>query len=351
MNEWFIPTDLAPVVGGVYRAFPPAGLPGFTGPFDVDILEAVEHERMRMRWRGDQLHSEVVWELCDSDPGVSLAVIQSGFLGLSGDQRRTDLAATYGDLFREKLPEVLASIAEPLTTKPPKPKRPKRPKAPKVSKAVGQPWWRRLAHIPTSRRSGMLSIVGAMVLTGLVCSALAVTMLRSPSDPAGITAGASYGPFAQSGAQPPGAQPGGAQPTVTVTPTNSGPNPNPNPNPNPVRSRTVETGVPAASAEYRTSERLQLGYIGAITIKAGATPINGWWAVVDLPNRATVTSAWEEVEFTQEHKKVTFTPASTKRDIAVGAVFTFYFQVGDPTDSGKPLWCAVNDVPCDGLGE
>src|SRR5688572_13900542 len=102
MNEWFIPTDLAPVKGGVYRAFPPAGLAGFTGPFDVDILEVVECERMRMRWRGEQLHSEVVWELADSDPGVSLVVTQSGFLGLSGDQRRADLAETYESLFRQK---------------------------------------------------------------------------------------------------------------------------------------------------------------------------------------------------------------------------------------------------------
>ena len=120
MNEWFIPTDLAPIAGGVYRAFPPSGLAGFTGPFDVDILEVVEHQRLRMRWRGEQLHSEVVWELAESDPGVSLGVVQSGFLGLSGDQRRTELAGTYESLFREKLPVVLATIAKPLTKKPPK---------------------------------------------------------------------------------------------------------------------------------------------------------------------------------------------------------------------------------------
>ncbi|HZM76754.1 MAG TPA: SRPBCC domain-containing protein [Candidatus Limnocylindrales bacterium] len=321
MNEWFIPTDLAPVAGAVYRAFPPTGLAGFTGPFDVEILEVVEHERMRMRWRGDQLHSEVVWELSDGDPGVSLLVVQSGFLGRSGDQQRIELTATYESLFGEKLPEVLATIAEPLTKKPPK-----------ISGADGgQPWWRRLTQIPTARRGGMLSIAGAMVITGLVASALAVVVLGPPSASVGISAG----PFAQSGVQP----------GVTTSPSSTGPA-------LPRRSRPAEAADGSgAYAEYRTAERFQLGYIGSITIKAGVAPIHGWSAVVDLPNKATVTSAWDQVGFMQEHRRVTFTPAAPKRDITVGAQVTFFFQVGDRTESGMPQRCAVNDLPCDGLGE
>lgn len=245
MSEWFMPTDLAPVVGEVYRAFPPTGLAGFTGPFDVDILEVVEHERMRMRWRGEQLHSEMVWELADSVPGVSLAVVQSGFLGLSGDQRRVELAETYEILFRQRLPEVLRRIAKPLPTK--KPPKPKPPKSPKPSS--GERWWRRLAKISTARRGGMLPFAGTMVITGLVATALAGMVLRSPSAPVGITAGASYG------------------------------------------SKTSTTDASAASAEYRTSERFQLGYIGSITIKTGTTATNGRTAVVDLPNKATVVNA------------------------------------------------------------
>jgi len=139
MSEWFMPTDLVPIVGGVYRAFPPAGLAGFTGPYDVDVLGVVEHQWMRMRWRGEQLHSEVVWELSDSDPGVSLAVTQSGFLGLSGDKRRVELAETYESLFRQKLPELLATISQPLTKKPPRLKPPKPPRL-----KSGGSWWRRL---------------------------------------------------------------------------------------------------------------------------------------------------------------------------------------------------------------
>jgi uncharacterized protein YndB with AHSA1/START domain len=340
VNEWFIPTDLAPVKGGVYRAFPPAGLAGFIGPFDVDILEVDACERLHMRWRGEQLHSEVVWELSESDPGVSLSVTQSGFLGLSGDERRTELAYTYESLFRQKLPEVLAAIAEPLTEKPPKPKPPKPPKRPKVPRASrvpgtdpGEPWWRRLTQIPTARRGGMLSIAGAMVITGLVGSALAVMMLRPPSAPVGITAGASYGPYAQSGVQP----------GVTIPATKAGPKPG--------GDTAAKTDVSGASAEYRTAERFQLGYIGSITIKAGVAPINGWTAVVQLPGRAKVKSAWDQVAFKQENGRVTFTPAPEKHDLAIGAQFTFFFQVGDPTEAGQPQGCVVNDLPCGGLGE
>jgi hypothetical protein len=277
----------------------------------------------------------VVWELADSDPGVSLAVVQSGFLGLSGDQRRVELAETYESLFREKLPVVLATIAKPLTKKPPKPKPPRRPKAPKPPAESGdgdRPWWRRLTQIPTSRRGGMLSILGAMVITSLVASALAVIVLRPPSAPVGITAGASYGPYAQSGVQP----------GVAISPS-GGPA---------VPGKRVPVVDPSGmSVEYRTTERFQLGYIGSITIKVGIKPINGWSAVIDLPNKATVTSAWDQVRFKQDHRRVTFTPSGPRRDLAIGAQFTFSFQVGDVSEAGKPQSCAVNDLPCDGLGD
>lgn len=46
-----------------------------------------------------------------------------------------------------------------------------------------------------------------------------------------------------------------------------------------------------------------------------------------------------------------FTPLATRRDLAAGTRFTFFFQVGDPTESGGPQGCVVNDLPCDGLGE
>lgn len=338
MNEWFMPTDLMPVAGGVYRAFPPAGMAGFTGPYDVDVLEVVEHQRFRMRWRGEQLHSEVLWEMSDGDPGVSLAVTQSGFLGLEGDQRRTELAGTYETMFREKLPEALAALAEPLKKKPPKAKPPRRPRQSRVRVDPGDPWWRKLTkltQIPTERRGRLLSIAGAMVITGLIGSALAVVMARPPATPPGLAAnGPSTGQAAQSGVQP----------GVTLPPSSA---------PSPSRAaQRVDAGVAAAggaTVSYRTSERFQLGYIGSITVTAGTAPISDWSAVVDLPNRATVTSAWDQIDYEQERRRVTFTPGAAHRDIGAGQQFTFYFQVGDPTESGRPQACAVNDQPCAGL--
>lgn len=110
LAEWFLQTDLAPVPGGVFRAFPTPGIPGFPAPFDVDVVEAVGPTRLALRWRGEQLHSDVVWELSTVAAGCRLRVSQTGFLGIAGEVRRAELQRAYGLMFEQRLPALLARL-------------------------------------------------------------------------------------------------------------------------------------------------------------------------------------------------------------------------------------------------
>ncbi|WP_155369687.1 cellulose binding domain-containing protein [Catellatospora vulcania] len=108
LGEWFLQTDLMPVPGGVYRAFPAADLPGFTAPFDMDVIEVVGPTRLALRWRGEQLHADVVWELSTVVGGSRLRVSQTGFLGIAGQVRRAELQRAYATMFEQRLPALLA---------------------------------------------------------------------------------------------------------------------------------------------------------------------------------------------------------------------------------------------------
>ena len=90
VGEWFFPTDLAPVPGA-YRAFPPPGLSGFTGPFTIDVVEVVALQRLLLRFQGEMLHADVEWRLAGAPGGSRLVVIQTGFLGLDGESRRAEI--------------------------------------------------------------------------------------------------------------------------------------------------------------------------------------------------------------------------------------------------------------------
>ncbi|GAA2378784.1 hypothetical protein Cme02nite_18590 [Catellatospora methionotrophica] len=108
LGEWFLQTDLVPVQGGVYRAYPAGDLPGFTVPFDMDVIEVVGPTRLALRWRGEQLHADVVWELSTVAEGCRLRVSQTGFLGIAGQVRRVELRRAYATMFEQRLPALLA---------------------------------------------------------------------------------------------------------------------------------------------------------------------------------------------------------------------------------------------------
>lgn len=318
MSEWFLPTDLAPVAGGAYRVFPPPGLAGFTAPFDVDVLEVTAPTRLLLRWHGEQLHTEVVWELTSIDGGCRLRVAQSGFLGLQGERRRAELMEAYELLFQERLPALLARLALDDVLPPPPVRIPL--KLPAVEKPG---WWRRIADMPAHRRLRLLSVLGAMILTVLVTTALATLVLNPPEAPAG----------APSSGRPPGQafQPGISATEVAAPPP-------PPPSSAPTRS--------SLSAGFSVSESYEGGYIAAITVRAGAEAVSGWTAEIELPPGAQVTSAWDRTSFRRTGKRVVFTPEEPHRQIPSNGQFTFFFQVGS---AERPLTCSVNGVPCAGL--
>lgn len=112
LARWFMSTDLAARPGGRYRAFP-GTLPGFSGPFDIEVDAALPVERLAMRWSGDQLHAQVVWELERTAEGCRLRVVQSGFLGVNGTVRRRELRRAYAEMFDDNLPRELERLAQP----------------------------------------------------------------------------------------------------------------------------------------------------------------------------------------------------------------------------------------------
>jgi uncharacterized protein YndB with AHSA1/START domain len=331
LGEWFMPTDLAPVAGGVYRAFPLPGLSGFTAAFHIDVVEVLAPQRLVMRFRGEQLHADVRWELTEVGDKSRLLVSQAGFLGLEGERRRAEILSTYEFLFRQRLPALLArlaaedvapaqGIASAAVVRAPLP-------VPREDTPKEKPHW----------RVGVLSILGSMILTVLVASTIATMLLSRPDVPPGVATSA-RGPATAvqpgvSAAWPPGASraASGLAAQPNFSPSNS----------------TVVALTLAAS--YRTDENYELGYIGAITIQAGPEVIAEWTATIELPQGATVTSAWDQINYRQNGHRVTFTPGPAHQTVSAGAQYTFFFQVGEEVDLGMPVSCSVNEVPCAGL--
>lgn len=110
VSSWFLPTDLEPQPGGVFRARPDH-VPGFTGPFEIEVLGVTPGQALRMQWRGDQLHTSVSWEIEPAAGGCHLVVRQAGFLGVNGTLRRRELRRAYQEMFEERLPGELDRIA------------------------------------------------------------------------------------------------------------------------------------------------------------------------------------------------------------------------------------------------
>ncbi|GIH07093.1 hypothetical protein Rhe02_51600 [Rhizocola hellebori] len=328
LGEWFMPTDLEPVAGGAYRAFPPPGLSGFTAAFAIDVVTVLVPQRLVMRFRGEQLHAEVSWELTETGDGSRLLVSQTGFLGLESERRRAEILGTYEFLFQQRLPVLLERLAAAEV-------------APAPEKVQAQPVVRAPLPVPQKImpkekprwRVGVLSILGAMILTVLIASTFATMMLSQPDLPAAIATSA-RGPATA------------VQPGVSATGRSRQPTPSRAGRPGPSASASLASPL---LASYRTDSDSELGYIGAITIQAGPQPVTDWTATVELPQGATVTSAWDQIDFRQNGRHVTFTPGLAHQSVSKGAQFTFFFQVGEVVDLGMPIACSVNEVPCAGL--
>ncbi|GAA1397671.1 SRPBCC domain-containing protein [Catellatospora coxensis] len=437
LGQWFLQTDFMPVAGGVYHAFPGTDLPGFTAPFDVDVVEVVGPTRLVLRWRGEQLHADVVWELSTVAGGSRLRVSQTGFFGIGGQVRRAELQRAYATMFEQRLPALLARQEQaasparrrrstdiydaadmprrpPATAATPPADEPTPPYAGFTAGGLAEPpdpadlppavtdpenrstatleprtppaadsdpgaavrgsrtrfaagvpaagegraapgsggLLRRVSRMPVDRRLRLLSAAGAMVLTVLAVTAVATLVLRAPgpgADPlgggrspwSGLQAGESksLAPTADpAGSASPAASPSG---TVVVTPQAS---PSAAVSP-PDSPGATEVGGVAAAVSYRTLETWSGGYIGEITIRP-ATAVDGWSAVILLPAKAQVTSAWDRIDFRQTGVRVTFTPQAAHRELPAGADFVFAFQVGDPSGATRPKSCKFESVSC-----
>jgi uncharacterized protein YndB with AHSA1/START domain len=110
LDEWFMQSDMEPREGATFRAFP-LGIAGFTGPFEIDLIEVAAPRRIRLRMRGEQLHADMTWDIEPQEQGSRLRVSQSGFLGVNGTLRRRELRRSYHRLFAEALPAILERIA------------------------------------------------------------------------------------------------------------------------------------------------------------------------------------------------------------------------------------------------
>ncbi|GFJ84714.1 SRPBCC family protein [Phytohabitans houttuyneae] len=154
LARWLMPGDLTPIQGSQFQLLPDA-LPGFDGPISGQVLEVSAERRLVMRWKGEQLHARVTWELKPTAEGCLLMMSQSGFLGVQGSTRRQALVSTYDRLFGERLPAVLDELGGKDAVVPRAPRSPS-PLPPRPD-----------------RRRQILAVAAAAILIGLVAALLA----------------------------------------------------------------------------------------------------------------------------------------------------------------------------------
>lgn len=113
---------------------------------------------------------------------------------------------------------------------------------------------------------------------------------------------------------------------------------------------TQGTVVPAAAVSRRSSgltaryipgETWAGGYEASIAI-ATMVPIDGWSAMLTLPDGVVVTMAWD-ADFRQDGRNLTLMPKPWNDSITRGQSITVRFRV---TGTGQPTACSVNGVTC-----
>lgn len=351
LSLWFVPTDLAAVQGGVFRAVPPPGLAGFTGPFDVDVIEVSEPDRLVLRWRGDELHSDVTWELTPAAEGCRLLVGQTGFFGVKGTQRRRELGRTYQVLFGERLPATLDRLARgeidlsraSVDLRAAIPRRRDRIRA-----AAGR------SGLAGDGRQRLLSLVAAVVLVILVSTATAVLMVnqgggpvRPPDQAHGPGTALQPGTIeamarVPSGGGTPPPPPGQSWRPAPVTPT-----------PIPIVSAVPEPSeiaIEDLTAGYKTIALLGLGgFDTEVTVRnPGLVAVTGWSVVLTmLGDRSVVNRSPTVVAANQEGATVTLIPVGSARTLPAGGTVTFTIRFPALLALGKAVKsCTIDGRAC-----
>jgi len=391
LATWFMQTDLEPLPGAVGRALP-SGIPGFTGPFDIEVVSVAPERLLAMRWRGDQLHAEVRWELEELTGGTRLRISQTGFLGVNGTLRRRELRRAYQRLFGEELPAMLnrtagkrpavavVGVENELPSAAPRddlgdPSDPWALSDPSVLAGVVLP------HVPVEEESseiippphGLASrLATAFPLHERVrAAAITVTVamivvtvgwlwLTRPvhvDGPAGSYPVNSEEPVFSLPAQSPFLLPsGGPSGPGTTGPSGS---PTPGVSGSPAVSPSLETSgsplsLPALTAEYATqSSTGLLGYQVSVTVTVhnpGTSPHSGWTVVLTVPSGAKIDSNSGSVSASKDGEKVTVTPKDASKVVNSGSdiAFVVTFSGGSllGIGSGGVTGCTVDGVTC-----
>ncbi|NUR50770.1 MAG: hypothetical protein HOV71_21790, partial [Hamadaea sp.] len=377
LATWFMQTDLEPLPGAVGRAFP-SGIAGFTGPFDIEVVSVGPERLLVMRWRGDQLHAEVRWELEELTGGTRLRVSQTGFLGVNGTLRRRELRRAYQQLFGEELPAVLdrAATGEPRSVPRQRVQRPvvaavgvenELPSAaprddlgdpsdpwalsdPAVTAGVGHRpvpldeesseitppphgFAGRLATaFPLHERVRAAAITVTVAMIVVTVGWLWLTRPVHVDGPPASYPVATHDPAFSLPAQSPFVLPtGGTSGPGTATPSGT---PSPGASGGVSGSPSLETSAtgtplaqPALTAEYATqSSTGLLGYQVAVTVTVhnpGTSPHSGWTVVLAVPSGATVDSNSASVQVAKSGGTVTITPKDASKVVNSGGDVAF----------------------------
>ncbi|BCB79718.1 hypothetical protein GCM10022251_40480 [Phytohabitans flavus] len=339
LTRWFIPGDLEPIQGSQFQLLPES-LPGFDGPISGQVLEVSAERRLVMRWKGEQLHARVTWELKPRPEGCLLMVSQSGFLGVRGSVRRQALVSTYDRLFGERLPAVLDGLVGKGDAVVPRPPRLAEPVAPKPD-----------------RRKQLLAIGAAALLIGMV-AALFANLPSETSTPAearasetsgapaaftSTTVASSYTTAIDATQRPPSASPSATPSAPTRSPTTRPPSPSPR-----AERTTAAAPSPAAlSASYSTVSSDQLlSYRGQVVVRnTGGAKSDGWTLTITVPLPAIVNRV-EGPQPRPSGTAWTFSGSSVPGGGSARVVFEVALNVLGPA---QPLSCQVDGEDCAGL--
>lgn len=339
LARWLMPGDLQPIQGSQFQLLPD-GLPGFDGPISGQVLEVSAERRLVMRWKGEQLHTRVTWELRPKPDGCLLMMSQSGFLGVRGSARRQALVSTYDRLFGERLPAVLDGLAGKGDAVVPRPPRVAAPISPRPD-----------------RRRQLLAIAAAALLIGLVAALLAnlPSETSAPAEagasgtagpPAGF-ASATVGPATAAVAtqRPPSASPSPSPSAVSAAPSTAAPSASAR------VERTATSAPPAAAlaARYATLSSGALTYRGEVVVSnTGGTRSDAWTLTITVPLLATVRSV-EGPRPSQSGTAWSFSGSGVPAGGSSRVVFDVLLDVGSLLGATQPLSCRVGGEDCTGL--
>lgn len=315
LGRWFMPGDLQPVQGSTFQLLPDA-LPGFDGPIAGQVVEVSAERRLVMRWKGEQLHARVTWELRAKPEGCLLMVSQSGFLGVHGSARRQALVSTYDRLFGERLPAVLDGLAgkgDPVV-----------PRAPRLpAPVVSRP----------HRRRQILAIVAAALLIGLVATLLANLPAETSAPAEAVATGSSGQPAAYASATvtaatatgatagPPTASPSPSVPASTRPPTTP-------PATRPATAEATAAAPAVLAARYKTLSTTLVSYRGEVVVQnTGGTASQTWTLTITVPLVAVVSGM------------------AGPRSATGGAAWTFTGRVLPAGGSERVVFDVVLDLP------